>query len=128
VSVIRATSLSGYPRLVADLGGDPAELLRAVGVRPQDVGKHDVFLPYRSVIVAIESAAAATATQDFGRRLALRQGIEILGPVGVAAVPRRPSPTRSRFSRLTFPPIARPSPRGSPRALTPGSRSTHSRF
>jgi hypothetical protein len=83
--VIRATSLSGYPRLVADLGGDPVELLRAVGVRPQDVGKHDVFLPYRSVIVAIESAAAATATQDFGRRLALRQGIEILGPVGVAA-------------------------------------------
>jgi AraC-like DNA-binding protein len=85
VSVIRATSLSGYPGLVAELGGDPAELLRGAGVRPQDVAKHEVFLPYRSLILAIESAATATATPNFGRRLALRQGIEILGPVGVAA-------------------------------------------
>jgi hypothetical protein len=44
MSVIRATSLSGYPRVVAELGGHPAELLRGAGVRPQDVGKHDVFL------------------------------------------------------------------------------------
>lgn len=33
----------------------------------------------------MESAAIATQTPDFGRRLALRQGIDILGPVGVAA-------------------------------------------
>jgi AraC-like DNA-binding protein len=85
VSVIRATSLSGYPRVVAELGGDSHELLRAAGIRPRDVGEYDVFLPYRSVIVAIESAATAASTPDFGRRLALRQGIEILGPVGVAA-------------------------------------------
>src|SRR6201993_4251148 len=85
MSVVRGTSLSGYPRLVAELGGDPAELLRAAGTRPQDAGEHEVFIPYRSLIVAIETAAAATATPDFGRRLALRQGIEILGPLGVAA-------------------------------------------
>jgi len=85
MSVVRGTSLSGYPRLVAELGGDPVGLLRAAGIRPQDVGEHEVFLPYRSLIVAVETAAAATATSDFGRRLALRQGIEILGPLGVAA-------------------------------------------
>jgi len=85
MSVVRGTSLSGYPRLVAELGGDPAELLRAAGIRPRDVGEHEVFLPYRNLIVAVETAAAATSTPDFGRRLALRQGIEILGPVGVAA-------------------------------------------
>src|ERR1700757_649626 len=85
MSVVRGTSLSGYPRLVAERGGDPAELLRAAGIRPQDVGQYDVFLPYRSLIVAVETAAAATSTPDFGRRVALRQGIEILGPVGVAA-------------------------------------------
>ena len=85
MSVVRGTSLSGYPRLVAEVGGDPVELLRAAGLRPEDVGEHEVFLPYRSLIVAIETAAAATSTPDFGRRLALRQGIEILGPVGVAA-------------------------------------------
>jgi hypothetical protein len=43
MSVIRATSLSGYPRVVAELGGHPAELLRGAGVRPQDVGTHDVL-------------------------------------------------------------------------------------
>lgn len=85
MSVVRGTSLSGYPRLVADLGGDADRLLRAAGIRPSDVGEHEVFLPYRGVIVAIESAATATSTPDFGRRLALQQGIEILGPVGVAA-------------------------------------------
>src|SRR6201997_1739561 len=85
MSVVRGTSLSGYPRLVAELGGDPAELLRAAGIRPQDVGQYDVFLPYRSLIVAVETAAAAPPAPDFGRRLALRQGIEILGPLGVAA-------------------------------------------
>jgi AraC-like DNA-binding protein len=85
MSVVRGTSLSGYPRLVAELGGDPVELLRAAGIRPHDVGDHEVFFPYRSLIVAIETAAEATSAPDFGRRLALRQGIEILGPVGVAA-------------------------------------------
>lgn len=85
MSVVRGTSLAGYSRLVAELGGDPSELLRAAGIRPQDVGEHEAFLPYRNLIVAIETAATATSTPDFGRQLALRQGIEILGPVGVAA-------------------------------------------
>jgi AraC-like DNA-binding protein len=37
-----------------------------------------------SVIHAVESGAVATQTPDFGSRLAQRQGIEILGPVGLA--------------------------------------------
>ncbi|HET9874478.1 MAG TPA: AraC family transcriptional regulator ligand-binding domain-containing protein, partial [Mycobacterium sp.] len=85
MSVVRGTSLSGYSRLVAELGGDPAELLRAAGIRPEAVDAHDVFVPYRSLILAIETAATATSTPDFGRRLATQQGIEILGPLGVAA-------------------------------------------
>lgn len=82
---MRGTSLSSYPRLVHELGGDPFELLRGAGIRPQDVEKYDVFIPLSGVIAAVESAAMATETPDFGRRLAQRQGIEILGPVGVAA-------------------------------------------
>jgi AraC-like DNA-binding protein len=85
MSVVRGTSLSNYPRLVRELGGDPLELMRLAGIRPQDVGRHDVFIPFRGVVTAVESAAIATTTADFGRRLAQRQGIEILGPVGVAA-------------------------------------------
>ncbi|MDP7706330.1 AraC family transcriptional regulator [Mycobacterium sp. TY815] len=85
MSVVRGTALSNYPRLVAELGGDPAALLRSTGVREQDVGNYDAFIPIRAVIRALETAAEATATPDFGRRLAHGQGIEILGPVGVAA-------------------------------------------
>jgi AraC-like DNA-binding protein len=85
MSLIRGTCLTGYPQLVAALGGDVDRLLAQAGLRRADIGRSDVFLPYRAVIEAIESAAAATGTADFGRRLATRQGIEILGPVGAAA-------------------------------------------
>jgi AraC-like DNA-binding protein len=85
MAVVRGTALSNYPRLVRELGGDPVELLRASGIRPQDVDDYNVFISFRGVINAVESAAVATATPDFGRQLALRQGIEVLGPVGVAA-------------------------------------------
>lgn len=90
MSVVRGTALANYPSLVAGLGGDPATLLRAAGVRDQDVGNYDAFISIRAAIRAIESAAAVTATMDFGRRLAQRQGIEILGPVGVAILGCRP--------------------------------------
>lgn len=90
MSVVRGTSLSNYPRLVAQLGGDPEALLAAAGIDPDVVGRYDVFVPLPRVATAIESAAAATATPDFGRRLAQLQGIEILGPIGVAA---RTAPT-----------------------------------
>src|ERR1700739_4147846 len=85
MSVVRGTALANYPALVAELGGDPAGLLRAAGVRDRDAGNYGAFIPYRAAIQAIESAAQTTDTPDFGRRLAQRQGIEILGPVGVAA-------------------------------------------
>jgi AraC-like DNA-binding protein len=85
MSVVRGTALSNYPKLVAELGGDPATLLQAAGVRDQDVGNYDAFIPFRAAIRAMESAAETTSTPDFGRRLGQLHGIEILGPVGVAA-------------------------------------------
>ncbi len=85
MSVVRGTSLSGLPELVTQLGGDPAALLESVGIRAADVGRHDVFVSLPRVAMAVEAAAAVTATPDFGRRLAERQGIDIFGPVGAAA-------------------------------------------
>ncbi|WP_431235927.1 AraC family transcriptional regulator [Mycolicibacterium psychrotolerans] len=85
MSVVRATSLSNFPRLVSDLGGDPVALLKQAGIDPGVVGDNDIFIPLSRVVAAIETAAKSTDTLDFGRRLALVQGIEILGPVGVAA-------------------------------------------
>ncbi len=85
MSLIRATSLLGYPELVRELGRDPAPLLAKAHISMRALSSQDAFVSYRSVIVALEAAAAATGAADFGRRLALRQGLEILGPVGVAA-------------------------------------------
>jgi AraC-like DNA-binding protein len=85
MSLIRGTALVGYPELVSSLGGDPAALLRAARIPRATVGNHEAYIGYRNVVTAVESAAAATEALDFGRQLAQRQGIEILGPVGVAA-------------------------------------------
>lgn len=83
--LIRATALSHFPELVRELGADPVELLVAHGIRAEDVGRADVFVGLRGGIGVLEAAAQLTGTPDFGRRLAQRQGIEILGPLGVAA-------------------------------------------
>lgn len=83
--LIRGSSLSGFDTLVAELGGDAAALLGAAGVDPDDVGDHDRFIVFRNAVRAVETAAAVLGTADFGRRLADRQTIDILGPVGVAA-------------------------------------------
>lgn len=90
MSLIRGTSLQGFVELVDELGADAEGLLRFAHLSPEVVGRHDAFVDYRSVISVLEAAARATGTGDFGRRLADRQGLDILGPLGVAA---RTAPT-----------------------------------
>lgn len=90
MSLIRGTSLQGFGELVDELGAEAEELLRFAHLSPEVVGSHDHFVDYRSVISVLEAAARATGAGDFGRRLANRQGLDILGPVGVAA---RTAPT-----------------------------------
>jgi AraC-like DNA-binding protein len=85
MSVIRGTSLSGFPALVTELGADPDVLLSRAGINRSDVGRFDAFFTYLALINVVESAGSATRTPAFGRLLGVRQGIEILGPVGVAA-------------------------------------------
>jgi AraC-like DNA-binding protein len=98
MGVIRGTCLTNFRELMTELGADPDPVLRASGIRPRDAGDHEVFLGYRSLVVVLERAAQVTGLPDFGRRLALRQGIEILGPVGVAA---RTAPTTGDALRIT---------------------------
>ena len=65
MSVVRGTSLSGYPRLVAELGGDPAALLSAAGIDADAVGRYDVFVPLPVVtatIVALAGLSPMVAT------------------------------------------------------------------
>lgn len=85
MSVIRGVALEGYLDLVRELGSDPSPLLARAHLPAESLGDHESFLGYRSVITALELAASVTGHPDFGRQLALRQGLEILGPIGVAA-------------------------------------------
>lgn len=97
MALIRGSSLTGFKEVVVDLGQDPDPILRRAGIGLADAGDHDAFLPYRALGVVLEDAARATGAPDLGRRVALRQGIEILGPVGVAA---RTAPTVREALRI----------------------------
>lgn len=88
--VVRGSALLGYRELVTELGADADALLAANRVPLAGVGNHEIFIPHLALINAVEAAATVTRTPDFGRRLALRQGIDILGPLGVAV---RTAPT-----------------------------------
>lgn len=90
MALVRGTSLLGYPELVAELGADPRALLRKAGIPLRAVADPDSFIGFRSTVIALEAAARVTGATDFGRQLARRQGLDILGPVGAAA---RTAPT-----------------------------------
>lgn len=90
MELISGSSLAGFPQLARDLGADPSAILDTVGLRVDDCGRPEAFILLRYAIHAVERAAVVTATADFGRQLAERQGIDILGPVGIAA---RTAPT-----------------------------------
>ncbi|MEV0669104.1 AraC family transcriptional regulator ligand-binding domain-containing protein [Mycobacterium sp. NPDC050441] len=84
MAVIRGTALTNFHQLVAELGGDSHALLAAACIPYDDAGRHDRFISLPNGAQMLEDAAAVLETPDFGRRLALRQGIDILGPVGLA--------------------------------------------
>lgn len=87
---IRGTSLTGFLELARELGTDPRPILQSTRIPASAIGSQDEFIDHRKVMAVLERAAADAGAPDFGRRLALRQGVEILGPVGVAA---RTAPT-----------------------------------
>lgn len=85
VHTIRATCLLQFSELLTELGADPDAILRDAGIRPEDAGQEDKFIPLRAAVQAVETAAAVTSIPDFGRRLAARRSIETIGLLGVAA-------------------------------------------
>jgi AraC-like DNA-binding protein len=84
VAVIRGTALTNFDQLVAELGGDSRAFAAAAHIPHDDIGRHDRFISLPNGARMLEAAAIALETPDLGLRLARRQGIEILGPVGLA--------------------------------------------
>ena len=84
MSMVRASGLSGYRELVAELGGEPAKLLRRFRIAPSLLDDPRAFVSYATLIALLETTARELDCPDFGLRLSTRQDIRILGPLGVA--------------------------------------------
>ena len=81
--LLYADTLRFFPDLVTELGGDPAALLRQLGLDPS-IFQRGAGLSYRSMIELLELAAAELRAPDFGMRLAARQGGgKVFGIMGV---------------------------------------------
>lgn len=85
LELIRTSSLHGFSELVISFGGDPVELLAASRIDAHVLGDSDAYIAYSAVVEVLERAAAGLECPDFGLRLALCQGLDILGPVALVA-------------------------------------------
>jgi AraC-like DNA-binding protein len=83
--LVFASSLSHVHDLIQELGGDPDELLRRVGIDPDVVGAYDRYIPFSALSTVLGLCAHELATPDFALRLAKRQDLDILGPVAIVA-------------------------------------------
>ncbi|CAM2169609.1 HTH araC/xylS-type domain-containing protein [Paraburkholderia sacchari] len=79
----RVSALIGYRELVSAMGGQPDQLLKRFQIEPQSLDREENRVPYRSIIRLLEATAAELQCPDFGLRLSQRQGLEVLGPIGL---------------------------------------------
>jgi AraC-like DNA-binding protein len=99
LEVIRASSLQGFAECVRELDGDPEALLADAGITPERVGESEAYIPYRTYSVLLARAAETLDRPDFALRLSTLRGIEILGPVALAA--RHATTVRDGLEALT---------------------------
>ncbi|WP_323844576.1 AraC family transcriptional regulator [Microbulbifer magnicolonia] len=108
-SVIRASVLAGYSELVRDLGGDPAPLLEVLRIPADIVPSDNRLLPFRDSARLLELTAERLRCPDFALRLAVRQGVDLLGGIAVIAcnsrTPREAVEDVTRFMPLHSPAI-----------------------
>ncbi|SNT03806.1 AraC family transcriptional regulator [Pseudomonas segetis] len=84
-ALIRITSLTGFPELVRELGGNPDKMLKRFNIEPQLLESISAVISYRSMINLLEYSAEQLNCADFGLQLAERQSMMILGPLAVIA-------------------------------------------
>jgi AraC-like DNA-binding protein len=81
VSLIRSTSLSGYSKLVRELGGDPAQYLSRFDIPLDSERQWDSFIPFMALLRLLEVSAAELECPEFGLRLSRLRATVISGPV-----------------------------------------------
>ncbi|NKF23006.1 AraC family transcriptional regulator ligand-binding domain-containing protein [Solimonas marina] len=92
--LVRSGSLAGFADLVSTLGADPLAILDAVGIEAAALHDADVYLPYPALARCLTHAAQACRRDDFGVRLAQRQGLDVTGALGTQLC-LQPSMTRA---------------------------------
>ena len=81
--LVRSATLFGYADLALSLGLDPATLLRQVGLSRRVLDDPEAAIPVERVHELLELSAKASATEDFGLRLAARRRLSNLGPISI---------------------------------------------
>jgi len=83
VLLARAASLIGFPELVRELGGNPERLMSQVGLDIHLLDDLDQMMNSVALSALLDLSAIELNCSCFGLLLSQRQGISILGPVGL---------------------------------------------
>lgn len=100
----RPAGLADLVDLIAELGGDAAGVLAAVGIDRALLGQPDGLIPSRAFQTALGLAARATGREDFGLMLAKRRTLDTLGALGllVGSAPRVGDALEQLFRLLPY--------------------------
>jgi len=80
---VRSGSLQGYSQLVKSLGGDSQALLAQCNLTQKDLNQADQHIDFESMVKLLEISAEQLNCADFALRLSSKQGVQILGPLGL---------------------------------------------
>jgi AraC-like DNA-binding protein len=80
---VRVAALSGYVDVSRELGADPRELLKRVGLDIGYLTTQDRWIPGTAVARLLELSAAASGCENFGVRMAERRRFANLGPISL---------------------------------------------
>lgn len=83
---VRSGALFGFPELVRELGENPSAMLQEVGLGTAILHDPDLYIPYIDLGELLEHAARQCNCPEFGLILGSRQGLEIVGALGSAAI------------------------------------------
>lgn len=84
MAMIRSAGLHGFRALVAELGGDAGDIAVRSGLPTAALETNQMLVSDAAVAVALETAAHELSCPDFGLRMARRQDLNLLGPLGLA--------------------------------------------
>lgn len=90
VLLVKTASLTGFPELVRELGGQPESLMKQVGLDLSLLDDTEQMMSSEALSLLFDLSAAELNCPCFGLLLSQRQGLSILGPVGLIM---RQSPT-----------------------------------